>query len=231
MTELSRDWQAEVLDWARTAPESEALPLSRVESKVRLAAGDLEKDLWALNVLEGLAWLAAIVAPAAFMAFQPTHGVLTGIETDTAVVIAGVCFALALLGPVLSMVRWLRRGRRRSGLTVWTNGFIAICTAAGLAFMFTRISVSGGAAGVWPAVGILTLAASLLVLGLQFLASKPSMPAQESQTADQMLQVRNEALGVLLRRGLIDDETHTRAVGTDFRQLHTVNDLTSKEQR
>ena len=224
MTDQSSDARHAVMEWAETAPASDLLPLSRVESKVGLATGHLERDVWLFNVLEGIAWLAAIVAPAAFIAFQTVQGRQTGIETDVAITIAGVSFCVALLGPVMSLVRWSRRGRRPSGMTKWTNRFILICSAVGLVCMFIRVSSTGGSVGGWPVVGILLMLACVAALLVQRLL-QPVAGAGGEYDEGARLALRNEALGALRRRGIINDDVLAQAVATSYGELYNLNDI------
>ena len=223
-------WRDDILQWARAAEKTDAIPLSKVESRVRVAAGDLERGNWVLSLLEGIAWLAAIAAPATFMANQPEFGRIVPIENALAFTIAGTCFAVAMLAPVLSIVRWLRRGRRRSGATIWSSGFVLICVAVGLAFMFIRAQVSSGEPGVWPAVGVVAAVLCVASLAVQAAGSRTSASGASEQLEAEMLDARNQALQVLLERGLIGVELHRQAVAKPFRKLVELGSASQMEQ-
>lgn len=212
------------LEWARTVDTGRSVPLGESEARIRVDAGVERRESCMQFALEALAWVAPLVGLAIFLS-HGTHVLeMDPLPTEVAVPVAGIAFAIALLGPPLALLRWARRGRRRSRITVGTSVWTLVLAVAGGIAMGMWASRDGVEPGLWGATPWLAGALALIALGVQLLMSAPAPdPTAQRELDERMLRERAAVLDVLLERGAIDAETRARAEALPFGQLHTID--------
>lgn len=137
------------------------------------------------------------------------------IEAATGVPVAGVCFGVAAVIQVGSFVRWLSRGRRRSGAMLWSGVLAAVMGVMTMPTLLGAAARDGYAGGQpWAVVVVIGAALGAIVALLQVIASHrvteaderealiAALPAQEGESLERE---RSRAIEVLARRGLLDD--------------------------
>lgn len=208
------------LDWVDQLPEGKRIPLGEVEIRVRIDAGDERPDSCVQTLLEAIAWLAPLVALALFATPGTRVLEMEPVPGDVAVPAAGVLSAIALLGPPLTLVRWLRRGRRRSGLTVGTNIWTLVLACAGGMALTLAAGRSGSDPAWWGVLPWAVAAFAIIALAVQLIWSAPPPDPTRQRLHDaELLRARSEVLTRLRDRGLIDEPTRTRAEQTPFGDL------------
>lgn len=201
------------LDWARTVDHTRRrVSLRDAEDRARIDAGVEERDSCLQVVAEGIAWLAPAIALAMFLTAGTRVLEMEPVPAAVSVPIAGVLYLLGMLGPPLTLLRWRRRGRRRSGLTTGANVVSLVLAVAGglaMALVGDRDGVEPGAWAIAPwALAVL----AVIALALQLMASEPAPDPTVQQRLDQdVLRRRSEVLAVLRDRGAIDEATWRRA--------------------
>ncbi len=210
--------------WARTVDTRRPVPLAEAEHRVRIDAGVERRDSCAQTALEAVAWLAPLVGLAIFL----THGTrvleMEPVPPEVAVPAAGIAFAIAALGPPLTLVRWARRGRRRTGLTMGADVWTLVLAVAGGIAMALSAGRGDVEPGLWGTTPWIAAALALLALGAQLIASSPPPdPAAQRDLDERMLRERSAVLDVLAERGAIDAGTRARAEGLPFGDLQQLD--------
>lgn len=217
------------LDWARSVDHTRRrVSLRDAEDRARIDAGVEERDSCLQVVAEGIAWLAPAFALAMFLTAGTRVLEMEPVPAAVSVPIAGVLYLLGMLGPPLTLLRWRRRGRRRSGLTTGANVVSLVLAVAGglaMALVGDRDGVGPGAWAIAPwALAVL----AVIALALQLMASEPAPDPAVQQRLDQdVLRRRSEVLAVLRDRGAIDEATWRRA---DAAPLGSLSEL-DRERR
>lgn len=212
--------QGSALDWARRVDLSRPVSLGDAEDRIRVDAGLEQHDSCVRVIAEGIAWLAPMVALAIFLTSGTRVLEMEPVPAAVAVPVSGALFAVGLLGPLLALLRWHRRGRRRSGLTVGTTVLsLALGLAGGLAMTLVA-GRDGVEPGAWLIAPWALAALSALALGVQLAASAPPAdPAAQRAQEQELVRRRTEVLAALRDRGAIDDATRARAEAMPFGAL------------
>lgn len=212
------------LDWARDVDLARPVSLRDAEDRIRIDAGLEQRDSCLQVVGEGIAWLAPLVALAIFLTPGTRVLEMEPVPAEVAVPLSGMLFVLGMLGPPLTLLRWRRRGRRRSGLTVGTDVLSLLLGAAGGIAMALAGDRDGVEPGAWIVApwALAVLAAAAIVL--QLVASAPGASLEERRRSDEELVRRRTAvLAVLRDRGAIDEETRQRAEAAPFGSLDALD--------
>lgn len=214
---------ADALEWARQVDVAR-VSLRDAEDRVRIDLKLEERDSCAQVIAEGVAWLAPLVALATFMTAGTRVGEMEPVPAEVAVPVAGVLFVVGLLGPLLTLLRWRRRGRRRSGLTIGTNAVSFVLGAAGGVAMLLVAGRDGVEPGAWVAAPWTLAALAIIALALQLVASAPAPdPAVQRRIDDDVARRRSEVLAVLHERGAIDEPTRRRADAAPLGSLDAID--------
>lgn len=217
------------LDWARSVDHTRRrVSLRDAEDRARIDAGVEERDSCLQVVAEGIAWLAPAIALAMFLTAGTRVLEMEPVPAAVSVPIAGVLYLLGMLGPPLTLLRWRRRGRRRSGLTTGANVVSLVLAVAGGLAMALVGDRDGVGLGAWAIAPWALAVLAVIALALQLMASEPAPDPAVQQRLDQdVLRRRSEVLAVLRDRGAIDEATWRRA---DAAPLGSLSEL-DRERR
>lgn len=202
-----QEWRGEALEWAETVPAAEIGNLGHVQGQVYDISGETEQGILPLEIAEIAAWIAAMAAPAVFFASETRNGEdQFMLSHDDAMTWAGVVLAVSALAPLLATVRWFRRERRRNAITVGSPLFVAALAALTLLIMWGG-SHRAYAPPEWPVqAAFAVLGLSAISLLIQFVGSPRQTRAERAAREQQLVDVRNEMLGILERRGILSAE-------------------------
>lgn len=211
-------------EWAAQV-DPRHVSFAAIEGRAAEDAGDTSGEGSCASVIvEGVAWLAPLVGAALFMVSGTRVLEMEPIEAPVAVPVAGILFAVATLGPLMTLLRWRRRGRRRSGFTLAPNVWTLVLSTIGGVALALRAQQGGMEPGLWGAVPWVAAALAVLAIGVQLIASAPPRdPAVQARIDAETLRRRAEALAILRDRGAIDEATHARATALPLGELRQLD--------
>lgn len=161
------------------------------------------------------------------------------IDTDTAIPIAGVCFAFSPLFVAVLLGEWVRFGRPRSRGYLVHALLILVCGGLTVALMTAGSDRIGGW-GLWSVPVWVAVASAVLLLALVTVSSDsaargrrraPEHPLDVASLTPgeviELLEVREQTLRTLADRDLVDARLVERAREVPLGELHTLDRTSS----
>ncbi|MBS1698798.1 MAG: hypothetical protein JST25_10405 [Actinobacteria bacterium] len=213
----------------------------------------MRRGAGALFVLLGLCGAVAPLAGVAFYAVGLSFfSLVEPLPASTAVPAAGICFAIAAVMQALLWIVWIRDGAH------WSPGVLGLAATAAVMAAFALAGVPTVAARdafdasgwIWPVAATVVLAGALCVAILLRRGSpapvrEDPLPAAPTLSDRERSRVRvqdigapelavirddrDDALRILHRRGLIDEDTLNRALSADLGTLFAMDPVRSEE--
>ncbi|GGH42851.1 hypothetical protein [Microbacterium album] len=203
----------------------------------------LDPDLWRGLLVAAVAF-SPVFGVAAFLSSPDVTGWWNGLPGDSAVVAAGVCFAVALYPLGEGVVGWLRRGRPRQAAAFLSPGLTLVCAVFALPLMRSVRGTAGWDAWSVPVWAALVLSAVMIVALAALSTSNPAgppprrprkaprlpvhIPALEEREVRDLLALRGRVLAILAERGHLHPRVVELASDVPLGELHTLDETAAE---